>query len=144
MMIVSAGLLLRRGRVLVGRRRPGKPYSGYWEFPGGKVEKGESLRQCVEREFQEEMGLVVSAGPLVSENIYEYSNGPVRINIFEVRCFDGEPQMLEHDRLDWVKPGKLDALHLLPGNLAVAPQIKNYFKGSREAENFSDSEIAPS
>ena len=80
--VVTAGILIRKGRVLVARRAPGEKQAGKWEFPGGKVEDGESDAQCLELELYEELGIVGKAQEHFCDSYYPYPNGEILL-----RCY---------------------------------------------------------
>lgn len=127
-MKVAAGLLCRERRVLIGRRRSGLPYSGFWEFPGGKIEAGETPQECVAREFLEELSIHVRAEDLVACHTHQYPNGPVEIFLYAVSLLSGELKPVEHDELRWAASAELESFKLLDGNFAVIPEIREYLK----------------
>ena len=99
---VAVGILMKpNGDVLLGQRPEGKPYAGYWEFPGGKVEAGESILDALKREFVEELGIeIVSAEEWCGvEHVYEHAH--VRLHFFISREWRGEPQSLEGQAFAW-------------------------------------------
>jgi len=114
---VAAAVLLRPdGSYLLGQRAVGTFYPGYWEFPGGKVEAGESPREAVIRELHEELGIeVVQAYPwIVREHRYEHAN--VKLHFFRVTEWRGELQDHVHAALAWQPAGVLTASPMLPAN----------------------------
>src|SRR5262249_40222123 len=93
---VAVGILMRpNGDVLLGQRPEGKPYAGYWEFPGGKVEPGEAILDALKREFVEELGVAITSAEAWCgvEHVYEHAH--VRLHFFISRDWAGEPQSLE-------------------------------------------------
>lgn len=102
---VAAAILENdQGQVLLGCRPAGSVYAGYWEFPGGKVETGETVHQALVRELKEELGIqILEARPwLVREQLYEHAH--VRLHFFRVRHWQGELQTLQHAALHWQNP----------------------------------------
>lgn len=99
---VAVAVLQRSdGQVLWCQRPKGKPYAGYWEFPGGKVEPGESVWQALAREIKEELGLTVHEGGFWFLIEHEYSHARVRLHLYRVWGFDGEPQACEGQAFFW-------------------------------------------
>jgi 8-oxo-dGTP diphosphatase len=117
---VAAAVITRAdGRVLLAQRPAGKPYAGYWEFPGGKLEPGESARHALERELVEELGLRVRrAAPwLVQRFVYPHAH--VELRFFRVFEWDGDPVGRDGQAFAWQAPGGFDVAPLLPANTLV-------------------------
>ncbi len=117
---VAAAVLVRPdGQVLLAQRPPGKAYAGYWEFPGGKLEAGESAHAALVRELREELGIEVRrAAPwLVQEFVYPHAH--VELHFFRVFEWDGE--LFGHDgqAFAWQTPGSWDVAPLLPANTRI-------------------------
>jgi 8-oxo-dGTP diphosphatase len=118
---VAVGVLIKPdGDVLLGQRPEGKPYAGYWEFPGGKVDPGETIAQALVREFREELGLTVrSAEPWCCvEHVYPHAH--VRLHFYISRDWEGEPQGLEGQAFGWHGADATHALSpLLPATIPL-------------------------
>jgi 8-oxo-dGTP diphosphatase len=115
---VAVGILMRpNGDVLLAQRPEGKPYEGYWEFPGGKVEAGEEISAALKREFLEELGItIISARPWCGVE-YIYPHAHVRLHFYICPEWDGEPQSLEGQALAW--QGSVGVSPLLPATLPL-------------------------
>jgi 8-oxo-dGTP diphosphatase len=120
---VAVGILMKpNGDVLLAQRPTGKPYAGYWEFPGGKVEFGESVLSALQREFLEELGVTVtSAEPWCGvEHVYPHAH--VRLHFFISRDWHGEPQSLEGQAFAW--QGKVAVVEpILPATIPLLEWI---------------------
>jgi len=117
---VAAAVILRPdGRFLLGQRAAQTFYPGYWEFPGGKIEAGETPRTALIRELHEELGIEAAlATPwLVREHVYAHAH--VRLHFFRVTAWRGEIRQRVHAALAWQRPGALDVAPLLPANAPV-------------------------
>lgn len=141
---VAAAVILRAdGAFLLGRRPPGSIYAGYWEFPGGKVEAGETPRQALARELHEELGIVVeTVYPwIVREFVYEHAH--VRLHFFRVRSWSGELRDLQHDALAWQYPGSPSVSPMLPANAPVlaALALPDFYAISQAAEIGVDAQL---
>lgn len=122
---VSAAVLTRPdGTVLLGQRAAGTFYPGYWEFPGGKVEAGETPRQALVRELREELGIdVLEAYPwLMREHVYEHAH--VRLHFFEVPRWQGALNDHVHAALAWQHPGAFDVAPMLPANGPILKSLR--------------------
>jgi len=125
---VAAAVISRPdGQFLLARRPQGRPYPGYWEFPGGKIEPGETPAHALARELNEELGIQVrQASPWVTR-VYRYPHATVRLHFFRTTEWAGEPQCLEHQAIAWQSIETLSVSPLLPANgpildaLALAP-----------------------
>lgn len=114
--VVAAVILQPDGRFLLARRPEGKPYAGYWEFPGGKVEAGESLLHALSRELHEELGIEVDrAWPWLVRH-FDYEHASVKLHFFRVVGWHGELHGREGQLLAWQSPGQVDVAPLLPAN----------------------------
>jgi 8-oxo-dGTP diphosphatase len=122
---VAAAVIERGdGQVLLAQRPPGKAYAGYWEFPGGKLEAGETPEHALVRELREELGIVVRrASPwLVQEFVYPHAH--VELNFFRVRAFDGEPVGHDGQAFAWQDPHALTVSPMLPANTRVLAALR--------------------
>ena len=116
---VAAAVIQRGEEFLLAQRPEGKPYPGYWEFPGGKIEPGEDARAALVRELQEELGIqVTEAWPWVTR-MYTYTHATVRLHFFRVLRWDGEPQPLEDQAIRWQRIEAPDVAPMLPANAPV-------------------------
>ncbi len=114
--VVAAVLQQPDGRFLLAQRPPGKAYAGYWEFPGGKVEDGESPFAALSRELHEELGITVStAYPWIIRE-FDYPHAAVRLDFFRIRDWRGELQGREGQAFAWQRLDALDVAPLLPAN----------------------------
>ncbi|MBF0480726.1 MAG: (deoxy)nucleoside triphosphate pyrophosphohydrolase [Desulfovibrionaceae bacterium] len=105
---VVAGILWRNGRYLAVRRPEGKILAGFWEFPGGKVQPGESLQNALIRELQEELGVTPQTCDFWREKSVVSAGRPLTLHFFHVRRFTGAPTPKENQTLRWAKPGDMD------------------------------------
>ena len=127
---VAAGILLdSQQRFLMGQRPVGKPYAGYWEFPGGKVEAGETLFQALQRELQEELGITIHSSVDLMTIEHDYPHAYVRIHVSVIRDWTGEPTGCENQTLSWqdLNRDQLTVDPLLPASLPMIQQLKQFY-----------------
>jgi 8-oxo-dGTP diphosphatase len=102
--LVAAALIVRDGKILIGQRRPDQPMALQWEFPGGKIEAGESAEQALARELDEELGIRATIGAPVTRIRHNYRHGgAVDLQFFLVREFAGEIEGRIYHQVRWVK-----------------------------------------
>jgi 8-oxo-dGTP diphosphatase len=117
-LLVSAGVIQRDGRILVGQRRRGDRHALKWEFPGGKVEAGETPQQALVRELREELQIEAIVGSELARYEHEYPNGSrVHLLFFAVRNYEGEPLARVFEQIRWTALESLPELDFLEGDL---------------------------
>ncbi len=104
---VSAALIEQGGEFLIARRSAKDTLGGFWEFPGGKVEKGETPQECLEREILEELGVESTAGDEVCKSIYEYEHGAFEIIAIKTTLKSSNFKLSSHDKIEFVKKERL-------------------------------------
>lgn len=117
---VAAAVIERPdGTFLLAQRPEGKPYSGYWEFPGGKIEAAEEVRSALARELKEELGIDVREATPWITRMYTYAHATVRLHFWRVTRWDGEPRRLEDQDIKWQSVESPDVSPMLPANAPV-------------------------
>ena len=104
---VAAGLVFRRGKLLITQRYADAHLGGLWEFPGGKREPDETFEQCLVREIREELGAEISVGELFEEVTHPYPEKSVHLKFFLCRLVSGEPRPLDCAAVKWVTQTEL-------------------------------------
>lgn len=97
-------------KILCAQRGTDKALPGLWEFPGGKIEQGESPQEALQREIQEEMHCEIQIGERVEHTVYEYDFGIVHLTTFYCTLLKGTPVLTEHIAIKWLKPNELEGL----------------------------------
>jgi 8-oxo-dGTP diphosphatase len=123
---VSVAGIARRGNLLfIARRLSGGDLGGKWEFPGGKVEDGESDEAALIREFREEFGLRISVGPPLCGADFEHRGirRKLRASLIELK---GEPRLREHSEWKWAAPEEIETLDFADSDLKLLPALKTY------------------
>jgi 8-oxo-dGTP diphosphatase len=122
--VVAGALFDRSGRVLIAQRPDGKHMAGGWEFPGGKLDDGEERFAGLQRELREELGVEVHSGePLICYE-HEFADRRVRLDLWLVTKFSGEPHSREGQPLKWVTLEELDRVGLLEADLPMIPVLR--------------------
>jgi len=112
------------GRILIDRRRQEGLLGGLWEFPGGKVEPGETIEACIRREIQEELGIEVEVGDRLITIDHAYSHFRVTLNVHHCRHLSGEPQPLECDEVRWVSLDEIDQFPFPKANIQIIAALR--------------------
>lgn len=124
---VVVGILVRGNTLLVAERPTGKPYSGYWELPGGKIEAHETGHEALQRELREELGVEVQAATYLCTHEHTYPDKTVHLEVWCVDAFQGEPHGLEGQVLQWVTLPEMKVMNILEGNWPILDQIAGVF-----------------
>lgn len=116
-------MVRRNGLYLICRRLPGDSSGGLWEFPGGKVEPGESLAACVTRELREECDCAIRPGGLLLTVPVRYGDRELRIHFLAARLVGGEPRPVECDRVEWAAPSTFPRYEFLGPNRGILARL---------------------
>ena len=126
---VSAAVIFNKGRVYIQKRKAGGLLGGLWEFPGGKVESGETEKDWLRREIKEELGLRVRIGNKIMTHRHSYTRFRVTLNVFNCHIHSGVLSPSACDEWKWVNPKELDQFPFPAANLKIIGLInKNSFK----------------
>lgn len=120
MIAVAAGLIVRDGYLLAARRPEGKHMAGRWEFPGGKLERGESPEQALRRELREELDVSVSVGRIYHARTHSYPEKDVLILFYPCRLLEGEPRAVEEAEVRWITPEQIGGFDWAEADRPVA------------------------
>lgn len=136
MILVAVGLHVdEEGRVLVQERIPGDPLPGLWEFPGGKVNEGETLRVALKREWMEELGLKIQVGDLITECVVNIGDKSILLPLFEVRYADDhQPQPLMGQKIRHVTMEEMAALPGVPSMALYASTVRLYLQARERGD----------
>lgn len=132
---VAAGIIWEDGRFLAALRPKGKPRAGYWEFPGGKQEPGESMRETLCRELLEELDIICEAVQPWQTLSHDYPDVRVVLHFMHVTAFTGAPVPRDGQELRWVTPEDARLLPFLPADKAVVEALRPPGTGNRQAGN---------
>lgn len=104
---VIAAVIHKDGKVLIAQRAKNDALKGLWEFPGGKLEEGETFEQCLKRELLEELSIVAEVGSYLCTSPFYHKNTFMEMIVFHVTSFTGNIQVNEHQTIKWVLPKEL-------------------------------------
>lgn len=128
MKTVTAAIIIRDNKILLARRKEGERLAGYWEFPGGKIEKDETPQTCLERELYEELGVRARAGEVIAESEYHYDHGSIKLLAIRAELLDDNLALQVHDRVEWVDILEIMKYKLAPADVPVALKIMESVK----------------
>ena len=121
-LVVVAGAVIAQGRVLATRRATGT-LAGLWEFPGGKLEPGESPQECIERELMEELGITVRAESFLARNVHAYEAVSISLSLYVMTVLGGSPELREHDQSRWLAGDELHSLCWAPADIPLLEAV---------------------
>jgi 8-oxo-dGTP diphosphatase len=124
MINVTAAIIKRDGRILIAKRSSTSSLPNKWEFPGGKIEVGETPEECLARELYEEFDIIVTTGEFFVESVYQYERKTVRLLAFKVQYDQDITTMNAHDDVKWVPVEELLDYDLAPADVPIAKEVQ--------------------
>jgi 8-oxo-dGTP diphosphatase len=131
--VIVAAIIIAGGRVLACERSAPPEVAGRWEFPGGKVEPGETDQEALARECAEELGVRVGVGERFGPDV-PLAHGRAVLRVFRVMLLDGDqPQALEHTAMRWLSPDELNTVPWLPADRPIVRELRQRLSRDRPA-----------
>jgi 8-oxo-dGTP diphosphatase len=124
---VVGAVIFKENKILCAQRGKEKSLPLLWEFPGGKIEKGEKPEQALVREIQEEMHCKIDIGEKIEHTVYEYDFGIVHLTTYYCSLVEGEPVLTEHAAIKWLTPSKLSTLEWAPADIPAIEKIARVY-----------------
>ena len=124
-LIGVAAIWNSRGEILIDRRPQDGLLGGLWEFPGGKVEPGETVAACIRREIREELGIEIEVGEHLITVDHTYSHFRVSLHVYHCRHVQGDPQPLQCEQVRWVSVDRLDEFSFPEANVKIIQALKH-------------------
>lgn len=131
MLQVTAAVLIKEGKCLIAKRRTGDALEQLWEFPGGKVEEGETPQECLQREIREELQIEVTVRDFLTESIYDYGRGVIRLMAYTVTWQSGSLRPTVHDGLAWVDGNAITAYPFAPADIPIAEKVRELLSAGK-------------
>ena len=124
---VVAALIWQGEKFMICQRPLHKARGLLWEFVGGKVEVGETLQEALIRECREEIDVLLSVGDVFMDVVHEYPDLTVHLTLFHATIAEGEPQMLEHNDIQWITPKEIPNYDFCPADVEILDRIMQEF-----------------
>lgn len=121
---VVGAVLVEDGRVFAAKRGPGKSMAGYWEFPGGKIEPGETPQAALARELREELGVDVIVGPFLVSSTHDLGTSVIELSTYMCQISSGNLTLTEHIQSRWITRSELNMLDWAPADLPTVELLK--------------------
>ena len=118
-----AALIWQGNKFMICQRPPHKARGLLWEFVGGKEEQGETKEQALIRECREELNVLLSVGDVFMDVVHEYPDLTVHLTLFNAIIAEGEPQMLEHNDIQWITPSEIQSFEFCPADEEILKKI---------------------
>ena len=122
---VTAAILEKDGKILIAKRKTGdKLFAGLWEFPGGKVEEGETPEECMARELKEELDIEVEVEELITSNKHKYPHGIFELLAYRVKHISGEIVLNDHEEIKWVTVDEMSNFEFPPADFPIIKKMQ--------------------
>ena len=121
---VTAAILLNEGSILIAKRKTTDRLGNMWEFPGGKIEEGETPQECLKREMEEEFGIEVTVGKYIGHSIYHYDHGSIELLAYLTTWAGGDISANSHDDYKWVQMDELKDFYFAPADLPFVEKLR--------------------
>ena len=122
---VVAAVIFKADKILLCQRKSGKHQAGLWEFPGGKIEKGETHQKALIREIKEELQIKISPQSFIIKITHEYSHAAINLWVYKAVFINGEITLLDHEQTKWISPSELNSFQLAPADIPVITRLTN-------------------
>lgn len=127
MLKVTAAILVHNGKILIAQKGPNDKRANKWEFPGGKIDPGETPEQALAREMMEEFLVQVEVGDLYAESLYTYPEGEILVMAYFCRWVGGELTPTEHADYKWTSAKELPGFDFVPSDAPIAERLSKEF-----------------
>lgn len=124
---VTAAIIIDKNKILIAQRGANEKLAGKWEFPGGKIELGETPQECLKREIKEELEVDIAVGNYLGESIYTYPNGEIKLIAYFATILDGDIKLSVHDKVEWITISQIDKYDFAPADIPFIEKLKEVF-----------------
>lgn len=126
---VTAGIIEKDGKIFIARRKTGKCIGAKWEFPGGKLEEGESLKECLKRELKEELNFDVEVGDFFDSSTFFCGDRKIELMAYRVLYLSGELKLCDHEEAKWVLPQELSKYEFTLPDMPIVKKLMEFYSG---------------
>lgn len=138
---VTAAIIIKDNKVFAARRKEGLHLAGSWEFPGGKVEAGETRAECLQRELKEELGIETMVGSLIGQSTFDYGEKKIQLSGYEVEHLSGDFNLSDHDKITWLSKDDLFSVDWAPADIPLVEQYLTQSFYNVNAKDYSSETI---
>ena len=131
MKTVTAAIMRVDGKILIAQRKKGDALEHKWEFPGGKMEPGETPEQCLARELMEEFGIQTRVKDFFASSIFAYQHIKIELLAYDVEYLSGQFQLHDHQEIRWVPPAELDMYDFSEADIPIASKLQSAYASSQ-------------
>jgi 8-oxo-dGTP diphosphatase len=124
MITVTAAIIVENDKVLIAKRKPTAKLANLWEFPGGKLEDGETPEQCLKRELHEEFDIEVEVGEHLGTSVHEYDFGTIELMAYRTQVIRGEMRLNDHAEVAWVEVEGFSRYEFAPADIPFVDMIR--------------------
>lgn len=135
---VTAAIIIKDHQVLIAQRAPDDKLAGKWEFPGGKIEPGETPEECLKREIKEELNVEIEVLDFFGDSVYPYSTGKIRLMAYWCKLVSGDISLEVHSQIAWAAPSELGSFDFAPADIPLVEKLMQIYGNEGQEDPVSD------
>lgn len=128
---VAAAIIIHDSKILIAKRAPQKSLAGFWEFPGGKIESGETGEECLKREILEELGIEIIVDSFFMSNRHQYGQTSIALHAYFCQLITFDIKLIDHDEIKWLEKNEMINIEFAPADVKIVEELISNINSGR-------------